>query len=373
MRKRTALALALAGACTSPPPAEPVPRPEFPPDPVVRVLYVDHLPRWEYRFHKSALKRDPRALCHFLLTSADRDSPQECSDREGKPPDLLTKENEFYFRPPPGFPRTPAEMLRYDVIVLGDVRPETLGGRQVQEDLVRFVEERGGGLVFLAGTRVNPDGYTGTPLEKLLPVIPAGASTPSAESRRPLGYLLTEAGRRHPITQFPPEPEETRRAWEHGSKRVSSEELSSLIRRLGSEVYAEREAAERRLCEIGPPAEASLRAAASSDDPEVRQRVERILDSIQIDLSWLPGIFWYRRVERLRPGAECLVEVRDAGAPGGRAPLFVAWSVGSGRVFLSLTDETWRWRKMRGDELFFHPFFRRVLVWCSFGRRDSVR
>ena len=56
--------------------------------------------------------------------------------------------------------------------------------------------------------------------------------------------------------------------------------IERLIADLGSESWDTRESAHNRLIEIGQPAVRSLRAAAKSDDPEIRMRVPMILKAI---------------------------------------------------------------------------------------------
>ena len=46
-------------------------------------------------------------------------------------------------------------------------------------------------------------------------------------------------------------------------------------------------------------------------------------------------------------------------------PLFVTRDYGRGRVFFSATDETYRWRFMRGDSPYFYPFWQRAINWAS--------
>jgi hypothetical protein len=53
--------------------------------------------------------------------------------------------------------------------------------------------------------------------------------------------------------------------------------IDELIRKLGSEDFAEREKATEELRRIGKPAEEALRKAAESDDPEVRTRAQALL------------------------------------------------------------------------------------------------
>jgi len=57
--------------------------------------------------------------------------------------------------------------------------------------------------------------------------------------------------------------------------------IASLVRQLGHDKYAEREAAARELSEIGVPAlDALQRAEESSRDPEVRQRAGHVIRAI---------------------------------------------------------------------------------------------
>jgi uncharacterized membrane protein len=90
-----------------------------------------------------------------------------------------------------------------------------------------------------------------------------------------------------------------------------------------------------------------------SDDDKNRKTWE--------DASGIPGILWYKPVKGVKPEASVLVEIKDP-----RAPLFVIRSHGRGRVFTSLTDETWHWRHLRGDEPYFYPFWKQVFTWAGY-------
>lgn len=65
---------------------------------------------------------------------------------------------------------------------------------------------------------------------------------------------------------------------------------ASLVARLGSSKFAEREAASRSLQELGPRALPALRAARESKDPEVRTRVAVLVDKIESDLIVRPTL-----------------------------------------------------------------------------------
>ncbi|NOS99306.1 MAG: VWA domain-containing protein [Phycisphaerales bacterium] len=122
-------------------------------DKPIRVLYVDGYPRFEFRYLKNTLLREPTIRSSIILLSADRDFAPEGTD------------------PIVRFPTTADELAEYDVVLFGDVDPtgDWLSPGQ-QELLVEFVSHQGGGFGLIAGTRHAPIAFRGTPLEKLIPV-----------------------------------------------------------------------------------------------------------------------------------------------------------------------------------------------------------
>lgn len=62
-------------------------------------------------------------------------------------------------------------------------------------------------------------------------------------------------------------------------KEMKTERIARLIRQLGDDVFAKREAASKELDAIGEPALDALRKAGA-DDAEVRRRAERLITSI---------------------------------------------------------------------------------------------
>jgi hypothetical protein len=166
-------------------------------DDKVRVLYVEHPPRWEYRFIKNALIRDPKILAHCLLTSADEGFPQEHSQ---------DATDEKFRAPIREFPRTLEDLLVYDVIILGDVDPSKIGGAETLTNIKRFVTDFSGGLILISGVMYNPRSFRGTPLDELLPVVPEEYRETESSASQEYGYGLTDfakADRGHPIILFP--------------------------------------------------------------------------------------------------------------------------------------------------------------------------
>jgi len=73
----------------------------------------------------------------------------------------------------------------------------------------------------------------------------------------------------------------------------SSSRIARLIRQLGDDSFAEREAATTELTAIGEPALEALRTAVSDDDPEVRWRAKWLVEEIvqRVELAKCRG-FW---------------------------------------------------------------------------------
>lgn len=150
-------------------------------DAKIRVLYVEREARFEYRYLKNLLVREPMVISSVLLLSADPEFPQEGTE------------------PIRRFPASLPDLDRYDVVLLGDLDPKA-GWIDAQglENLVKWVEQKGGGLGLLAGSRFGQQAWRDTVLGKVLPVRPAeSAAAPSpAEPYRP---QLTSEGVRSSI------------------------------------------------------------------------------------------------------------------------------------------------------------------------------
>src|SRR5262245_51034914 len=63
-------------------------------------------------------------------------------------------------------------------------------------------------------------------------------------------------------------------------KDAAPDRIAALVRQLGDKEYAKREAATKELETIGEPARDALKAAATGSDAEVRQRAQKVLDSL---------------------------------------------------------------------------------------------
>ncbi|HBJ33725.1 MAG TPA: hypothetical protein DDZ51_02965, partial [Planctomycetaceae bacterium] len=121
----------------------------------LRVLVIESLPRWEYRYLRNALSRDPGVEVSCLLFHPGLDK------RGGGNADYIAE-----------FPATKEELAKYDVIFLGDVG---LGDGQLTleqcEWLKGLVAQQASGLVFMPGFDGRQFNLLQTELADLMPVV----------------------------------------------------------------------------------------------------------------------------------------------------------------------------------------------------------
>ena len=119
----------------------------------IRVLVVESLPRWEYRFLRNALSRDPGVELSCLLFH-----PQLGM---GGGPDYIDK-----------FPEKIEDLAKYDVIILGDIGINSEQLTKEQCTSIRgLVENQAAGLVFLPGPQGNQFTLLDSDLSDLIPVM----------------------------------------------------------------------------------------------------------------------------------------------------------------------------------------------------------
>ena len=150
----------------------------------LRVLVIECFPRWEYRYLRNALERDPGVEVSCLLFHPDL-------AKKGGGRGYLSE-----------FP-TKDELAKFDVVFLGDVG--TAPGQLSEEQcslLAGLVRNQASGLVFLPGFRGHHASLLDTELGELYPVQldsyqPRGWGSPS-----PGTFQLTELGRRSLLTKL---------------------------------------------------------------------------------------------------------------------------------------------------------------------------
>jgi len=260
-----------------------------------RVLFIAGYTFPEVQFIRNTMMRDSTVEVSTWLQTASSDFKQPGNDPIRRlPNDLIelaggTKNGQTY----PG----------YDCIVLYDPSP-TKWPPGFSDLLKRFVTERGGGLVYIAGERYTQDMFNrindpSASYMKLLPVVrEAGlfrtATQMELSRARPWKLKITDAGLRDPIFAF------------------------------------DKDATTNR----------------------------KILDQ-------LPGMMWHMPVSRAKPGATVLARHAHPGMTvdvGGRQEqevLMATQLVGPGRVLWIGFDSTYRWR-FSGEKVF-DGFWQRVI------------
>jgi hypothetical protein len=184
----------------------------------IKVLVVDSLPRWEYRYLRNALARDPGVDLRCLLWLPD--------GGPGGGRDYISQ-----------FPDTKEALAPFDVVFLGDVG---LGEGELTEQeaelLKGLVEQQGSGLVFVPGRRGREATLLNSALKELFPVELDPAKPGGIGLENEAQLTLTSTGRRHWLTRFDSDEERNEELWKQlpGFFWSASVEKS----RPGSEVLA---------------------------------------------------------------------------------------------------------------------------------------
>ncbi|MCY4059339.1 MAG: VWA domain-containing protein [Gammaproteobacteria bacterium] len=249
-----------------------------------RVLYLEGEPRWEFKFIRRATAEDNDIeLVTWLRTTERKTYRQGTSD-----PDELAD----------GFPRSLEALYRYDMVILGSLPATSLNDEQ-HDWLARFVAERGGGLLALAGRHaLDNGGWDVKPVAQALPVSIARPGESLSYQRGNFEVIPTDEGLRSVLTDI---------------GGAGAREVAWKLPMLADHQI------------LGTP----------------KPGATVILEAIE-------------RVERR--GADTVVR-------GGRAkPLLVTQPYGYGRTAVLATASTWRWRMRTPPEDTRHSLFWRHLI-----------
>ncbi len=164
----------------------------------LKVLVVESFPRWEYRYLRNALSRDPGVDVSCLLFHPGLDK--------------VGGGSKDYIK---AFPEAIEDLAKYDVVFLGDVG---LGDEQLTEEqceLIKgLVEHQASGLVFMPGWQGRQFSLLETELRDLIPVVLDEAQLGGWGSRTPGHFELTERGRNSLLTKLADTQQENVQVWE---------------------------------------------------------------------------------------------------------------------------------------------------------------
>ena len=167
----------------------------------VNVLYIEGNARWEFRYLRAILHRDPRINATFIASNAG--------------PEIARNSPEHIER----FPSKWEEAFQYDLVILGDVKASFFSDEELAL-LEKLIRDRGASLLMLCGPMHSPSSYVGTPVEDMLPVRfdPEAKWDKIAESVYP---VLTPEGRSSLVMTLENEDELNDRVWSRMAPMLS--------------------------------------------------------------------------------------------------------------------------------------------------------
>ncbi|MCE9553182.1 MAG: hypothetical protein K8T91_07360 [Planctomycetes bacterium] len=281
-------------------------------DDPIRLLLIEGRPRWEYRYLRNLFAdRDKSVrLQHVLM------HPEKIEGSSATPLVNASATRPHGEAEASALPAKAEDWFLFDTIILGDVSPQELGTEAV-DILKRFVIERGGRLIVIAGNNSMPHAFTSSPLAEMLPVTVAPSTTAIKPPSEPGYYVrLAPEGDRHTVTQLENNPEDNRILWES----LPEQHLR----------YPIQEA---------KPGASVLAFAMPFDVPEV-----------------------FRRTAGTPEEAEQLAQQRKEFMS--RNAVLAVQPFGSGQVLFLGFDGTWRFRYRTGDT-HHHRFWGQVMRWAT--------
>jgi hypothetical protein len=161
----------------------------------LHVLLVETVPRWEFRYLRNALERDPGVQVECVLLHPTLSNP-------GAGRGYL-----------PAFPKEEV-LSRYDVVFLGDIGQ---AASQLTSEhciaLQKLVRDQAAGLVFMPGILGNEVTLQDSALSDLLPVVWDVSQPRGWGSAVPGHFALTDAGARSLLTKLEDTEDANLRAW----------------------------------------------------------------------------------------------------------------------------------------------------------------
>ncbi len=171
----------------------------------IKLLLADEMPRWEYRYLAQLFRRDSKVELDEMLFHPRPIATGRRSETGA-------------------FPVTVDGWDQYDIVILGDLSVEHFPVA-AQESLIKYMSERGGSVVLIAGKESMPEAFAKHPLAGILPVtrIPQDAAVGNADG---YSFHVTEAGNSHNALMIGETDEATRVAWEFINRFVPLNDVS---------------------------------------------------------------------------------------------------------------------------------------------------
>lgn len=176
----------------------------------ISVLVVESEPRWEFRYLRNVLERDPSVSLTICLLR----------------PGVGSIAGEQYLT---ALPTGRKELAAYELLILGDVPRRELP-EPFLKGLAEMVRERSAALVVVAGRREHYKELVGTPLASILPVTLEGALGAQVRGLPTFRAELTHEGIGHLITRLEGDAKENEAIWSRLPPLRWSASVAGLVR-----------------------------------------------------------------------------------------------------------------------------------------------
>jgi uncharacterized membrane protein len=239
-----------------------------------RILYVEGEPRWEYKFIRRAEDDDGIVqVVSMLRTTENKIYRQGISD----PTELAD-----------GFPTRAEDLSRYQGIIIGSVEAGYF--TPAQQDLLReFVDQRGGGLLWLGGRSSLSEGvWGGSSLVDLLPVVLPKEKT--TFHRAPATAELTPIGANSMICRLVDDPQANVQRWKKLPYLMDYQEAGTP--KPGAAVLAEMTAGNRKLPMLITENYGRGRTAILATSGTWRWQMSQALGDKTHDMFWQQLLRW---------------------------------------------------------------------------------
>ncbi|MGB0775098.1 MAG: hypothetical protein ACPGUY_04585, partial [Akkermansiaceae bacterium] len=274
------------------------------------VLIIESHARWEFRYLRNLFYgRDKSIHLQYVLLNPDRITGQEQKTI------AASAARPFGEARATTLPVSEEEWRKFDVIIMGDVSPESINGQQWKY-IQGCVEQRGALFISIAGPRWMPHAYSNKTAQTLIPVeYPVSSRNYFSTSGKEFRMALTSEGRSHTITAQSDSRLENTQLWA---------KFPSLRWR-------------HPITGVKPNAEVLLMAQETQGKQPTTPANAKSLDSALADLA-----------------ARKQNEARNA--------LLVTQQLGNGKIAALLTDRSWRLREGVGDT-HHHRFWGQLVRW----------
>ena len=168
-------------------------------DDAINVLLIEQFPRFEFRTLEDLLSRatNNSGQARFQVTTVLGTADPQLAQEDDRLYTSVLEDRDWLFA--------------FDVIVVGDV-PTDLLTFDAQSILVDFVQQRGGGMVFIAGDRFLPEQFNDQPLAELFPA-EVDSYEPQLQNTQPASLQLSQLGERTALTSLTETSGANRAVW----------------------------------------------------------------------------------------------------------------------------------------------------------------